>query len=143
MKLFQPQVQLIRRNHVDAPDSYFLHAVTFCDRTSYRASGHAPLPAALDENGDYVVEEAKMVMDRMQGEEMATNRYDLLAQVNGRYGKGKEFLENYRDARLKEQEKLCKAAPQANALWMADTATTPKLKKACKKSSKPCRIPQR
>ena len=56
MKLFQPQVQLVRQNNVGEPDSYFIHAVTFCDRTCYQASGHAPLPISLDADGNFVLE---------------------------------------------------------------------------------------
>ena len=56
MKLFEPQVQLLRQVNVDGPDSFFLHAVTFCDRTCYRSGGYAPLPAGPDENGDFVVD---------------------------------------------------------------------------------------
>ncbi|MCB0572548.1 MAG: hypothetical protein KDC66_22425 [Phaeodactylibacter sp.] len=56
MKLYKPQVQLVRRTNVDEPDDYFLHAVTFCGRTSYRADGHNTIPESIDENGVLAVE---------------------------------------------------------------------------------------
>lgn len=51
MKLYKPQVQLVRRPKLDEPDEYFLHAVTFCGRTSYRSDGHSPIPAQADADG--------------------------------------------------------------------------------------------
>lgn len=39
MKLFKPQVQIARRTIVGAPNEYFLHAVTFCNKSNYRAAG--------------------------------------------------------------------------------------------------------
>lgn len=51
MKFYKPQVQLVRRSIMDEPDQYFLHAVTFCPRTSFRADGHAPVAEAIAENG--------------------------------------------------------------------------------------------
>lgn len=56
MKLYKPQVQLVRRTRIDEPDEYFLHAVTFCGRTSYRAGGHSPIPATVNADGLLAVE---------------------------------------------------------------------------------------
>lgn len=39
MKFFNPQLQLVRERRINEPDAYFLHVVTFCPRTSYRADG--------------------------------------------------------------------------------------------------------
>lgn len=51
MKLLEPQVTLIRQSNLDTPDDFFLHAVTFCPQTNFRANGHAPIPRELDETG--------------------------------------------------------------------------------------------
>ncbi|MCB0552719.1 MAG: hypothetical protein KDD02_04135 [Phaeodactylibacter sp.] len=51
MKLYKPQVQLVRRRKLDEPDEYYLHSVTFCGRTSYRADGHSPIPEQADADG--------------------------------------------------------------------------------------------
>ncbi|MDX2134739.1 MAG: hypothetical protein SFV52_08135 [Saprospiraceae bacterium] len=40
MKFFHPQIQLARTAVLDQPDAYFLHVVTFCPRTSFRADGY-------------------------------------------------------------------------------------------------------
>lgn len=40
MKFFHPQLQLTRETALDAPDAYYLHVVTFCPRTSFRADGY-------------------------------------------------------------------------------------------------------
>ena len=40
MKFFQPQIQLAREAVLDEPDAYFLHVITFCPRTCFRADGH-------------------------------------------------------------------------------------------------------
>jgi subtilisin family serine protease len=65
--------------------------------------------------------EAKMAFEMLQGEQMAADkRAYLLGKLNGRYGKGKEFCQNYQDSRMKSQEKLIKLSPQATGLWLAD-----------------------
>ena len=51
MDINQPQLRLFVDRSFDEPDAYTLHAVTLCKRTSFRADGHLPLPAALEENG--------------------------------------------------------------------------------------------
>lgn len=56
MKLYQPQVQLVKRTHMDAPDEYWLHAVTYCDKTYYRPAGHSPLPKTADDDGVFRIE---------------------------------------------------------------------------------------
>ena len=50
MKLYQPQVQLAKRVHIDGPNEYWLHSVIFCDQTRYIAAGHAPVPTEPDAN---------------------------------------------------------------------------------------------
>ncbi len=40
MKFFHPQVQLAREIVFDEPDAYYLHIVTFCPRSNFRADGH-------------------------------------------------------------------------------------------------------
>lgn len=40
MKFFKPQIQLARERQLDAPSLYYVHVVTFCPRTSFRADGH-------------------------------------------------------------------------------------------------------
>ena len=50
MKFFHPQIQLARESVFDQPDIYFLHVVTFCPRTSFRADGFAFDDSALADN---------------------------------------------------------------------------------------------
>ena len=50
MKLYKPQVQIVRRTNIGAPNEYFLHAVTFCDKSNYRAAGFE-LNTSLVEEG--------------------------------------------------------------------------------------------
>jgi hypothetical protein len=40
MQLFHPNLQLYRETVLDAPDAYYLHVVTFCPRSQFRADGH-------------------------------------------------------------------------------------------------------
>ena len=49
MKLFQPQLQLARETYMDEPDAFFLHVVTFCSNTSFRADGHSVNDSLLNE----------------------------------------------------------------------------------------------
>ena len=56
MKLFKPQVQLFHKNILDEPNEYYLHAVTFCSRTNYRANGNNYVAEKVDENGVLQVE---------------------------------------------------------------------------------------
>ncbi|MFN0215054.1 MAG: hypothetical protein ACKVT2_12430 [Saprospiraceae bacterium] len=49
MKFFKPQVQLARQTILDEPDAYYLHVVTFCPRTSFRADGYSVSDADLAE----------------------------------------------------------------------------------------------
>lgn len=55
MKFFKPVVQLARERHLTGPDSFFLHVVTFCPRTVYRADGHSVSSANLSTEGLYEV----------------------------------------------------------------------------------------
>lgn len=54
MKFFQPQVQLVRESVFDAPDAFYLHVVTFCPRSCFRADGYTPDASELA-NGLYKV----------------------------------------------------------------------------------------
>jgi hypothetical protein len=40
MKFFDPQIQLTRWARAGQPDSYSIHVVTFCPKTTYAADGH-------------------------------------------------------------------------------------------------------
>ena len=40
MKFFHPQIQLARQTVLDEPDAFYLHIVTFCPRTCFRADGY-------------------------------------------------------------------------------------------------------
>lgn len=40
MKFFHPQIQLARETVLDQPDAFYLHIVTFCPRTCFRADGY-------------------------------------------------------------------------------------------------------
>lgn len=51
MKLFEPQIKLIKEALWKAPDNFYLHAVTYCDHIHFLANGHDPIPTELDENG--------------------------------------------------------------------------------------------
>lgn len=55
MKIFKPQLQLVKQTNKDKSHDYYLHAVTFADRTSYRAHGVEALPTTLNERGNYEV----------------------------------------------------------------------------------------
>lgn len=54
MNYYEPQVQLLKRTHMDGPDEYFLHAITNTERSSSIAMGHSPIPTQL--NGDGALE---------------------------------------------------------------------------------------
>ena len=54
MKFFHPQVQLAREIVFDEPDAYYLHVVTFCPRSCFRADGHEVDDSELA-NGKYRV----------------------------------------------------------------------------------------
>lgn len=54
MKFFHPQIQLARETVLYEPDAYYLHVVTFCPRTSFRADGFEVDGSALAE-GRYMV----------------------------------------------------------------------------------------
>ncbi len=41
MKFFEPQVSIIKHTHLDAPNEYFVHAVTFCNNTQFYADSYA------------------------------------------------------------------------------------------------------
>lgn len=51
MKLLKPQVQIAKKVVVDASSHYYLHAVTFCPRTNFRAAGYAIDDSSLSEFG--------------------------------------------------------------------------------------------
>lgn len=55
MKFFQPIIQLAREDVFDAPSEYFLHVVTFCPRTSFRADGYETDDSELD-NDTFIVQ---------------------------------------------------------------------------------------
>lgn len=50
MKLFKPQVQLVRTSMVASAPIFHLHTVTLTDNTSYIATGHE-VATELDEDG--------------------------------------------------------------------------------------------
>lgn len=51
MKFFQPQLHLVRDRQLDQPDIYYLHVVTFCPRSSFRANGYSVSDAQLQQEG--------------------------------------------------------------------------------------------
>ena len=61
MKFFQPIIQLAREPMLDEPDAYFLHVVTLCPHTSFRANGHEVDSGELS-NGKYIVR-VKLLQD--------------------------------------------------------------------------------
>lgn len=56
MKFFHPQVQLACETHLDEPTAYYLHVVTFCPRTNFRADGFLINDSDLLTEGIYTVE---------------------------------------------------------------------------------------
>ena len=48
MKLIKPQVQLKRERTPGLPDTFYLHSVTFFDKTNFSANGNGPVPTELD-----------------------------------------------------------------------------------------------
>ena len=62
MKLNQPQLTLAKTINMDAADDYWLHAVTFCGQTNYRADGFTVIDDNLD-NGLLTIE-LYMVKDK-------------------------------------------------------------------------------
>lgn len=54
MKFFHPQIQLARETVLDEPDAFYLHIVTFCPRTCFRADGYSTDAGELS-NGLYKV----------------------------------------------------------------------------------------
>ncbi len=61
MKFFQPYIQLAREPMLDEPDAYFLHVVTLCPRSSFRANGFEADDSKLSE-GKYIVR-VKLLQD--------------------------------------------------------------------------------
>lgn len=55
MKLFKPQVQLVRKKSKKKADKYFLHVITVFNNTSYRAVGHEPFAKKLNKKGAFEV----------------------------------------------------------------------------------------
>ncbi len=49
MKLFKPQVQLTKITDATEPDDYYIHVITFTDKTNYRADGYSI--GTMDGNG--------------------------------------------------------------------------------------------
>lgn len=49
MKLFKPYVELTKITDANEPDDYYIHVVTFTDKTNYRADGYSI--GTLDQNG--------------------------------------------------------------------------------------------
>ena len=65
-------------------------------------------------------QEAQRAVAMLEQEQLATRRAQLLALIQERYGKGRNFCQNYQDSRLKGQAKVMSAAPKATNLWLAD-----------------------
>lgn len=40
MKLLKPQVQLVKKTHIDQEDEFSLHAITYLPKTNYKADGY-------------------------------------------------------------------------------------------------------
>jgi hypothetical protein len=54
MRFFHPQIQLARESVPNKPDAFYLHVVTYCPRTCFRAFGHFVDDSELDK-GKYKV----------------------------------------------------------------------------------------
>jgi len=50
MKLLKPQVQLVRKTHIDQEDEFSLHVITFLPKTNYKADGY-DVADQLDSDG--------------------------------------------------------------------------------------------
>lgn len=50
MKLLKPQVQLVRKTHIDQEDEFSLHAITYLPKTNYKADGYE-IASQLDSDG--------------------------------------------------------------------------------------------
>lgn len=50
MKLLKPQVQLVRKTHIDQEDEFSLHAITYLPKTNYKADGY-DIANQLDSDG--------------------------------------------------------------------------------------------
>ena len=55
MKLRKPQVQLRRKKNEDGNWHYYLHAVTFFNRTGLVADGHYPIEQELNDKGMFII----------------------------------------------------------------------------------------
>ena len=42
---------MIKKTHVDAPNVYYLHCITYFNKTNLEAAGHLPISSDLDEDG--------------------------------------------------------------------------------------------
>lgn len=60
MKLFKPQVQLVKVTDAISPDEYHLHVVTFTDMSNYREDGY--WVGTVDQSGVLVVK-VKAILD--------------------------------------------------------------------------------
>ena len=54
MKFYQPQIQLAREHVLDMPDAFYIHVITFCRYTNFRANGFTTDASDLA-NGNYSV----------------------------------------------------------------------------------------
>lgn len=80
--------------------------------------------------------EARIAVEMLQFEQMATRRRQLLARIERRYGKGPEFCKHYRDSRIENQTTVVKAAPNAVNLWAADAVAVSGTKSEIEELSK-------
>ena len=55
MKIGKPNIHLIKKTYVDAPNIYYLHSITYFYRTNLEAAGHAPISTELDDEGRVTV----------------------------------------------------------------------------------------
>ena len=55
IKLFKPQVHLVKRRIDEQSTQYFLHAVTYFDQTNFKTDGFDPISNIPDENGIFNV----------------------------------------------------------------------------------------
>lgn len=65
-------------------------------------------------------QETQRAVAILQQEQLATRRAQLLSLIQGRYGEGHTFRQNYQESRLKSQANVVSASPQATNLWLAD-----------------------
>ncbi len=54
MKFGKPNLHLARKRNEDSPDEFYLHSVTYFEKSNYTANGHL-LPEGLNEQGQYEI----------------------------------------------------------------------------------------